>query len=486
MPADAIDLFLHAAAADPGKCAVAPDTSYAALEDRVRRLAARLQEAAGPKVLVALPRGPDACAAIMAAGLAGGFHVPLNEASPLAKQLRIASLLQPDAIVAPRALATALAAAAPGALIVDPAEHSPTPGLAGRGSRHAIAYVIFTSGSTGTPKGVVIPRTALDHYTAWIAASDSVRRSDVVSQFNNLAFDVSILDIFGALCAGATLVPLQSPGDRLLPARAIARTGITVWSSVPSVIDLMRSARQLTAANLGGVRLFTLAGEKLLAPQLDALFAACPDAVVQNAYGPTEATVTVTRMRMTRDDFAQACMGSNTAIGPPIPGTDIHLTGGPHADEGEMVITGPQLALGYWNDPVRTTQAFRAVGPGQPERGFHTGDWAVRRGGALFFERRIDTQVKQRGYRVELDEVAAAIIAAGWPSVCVLQHSGVLAALIETAEPIDEPALRTALAAVLEPYAIPELYRSVAALPRNENDKIDRAAAASLLQKLLP
>ncbi len=486
MVADAVDLFLSAASRWPERVAEAPDVSYAGLAQRARQLAACLPQPA-PRVLMALPRGADAYATMLAAGMAGGFHVPLNEAAPIDKQKRIAGLLQPDAIVGPRGLATALAGVAPGALVIDPAGPLPHTAMPGAGTRHATGYIIFTSGSTGVPKGVVIPRTALNHYVAWIHASDSVRAGDVVSQFNNLAFDVSILDIFGALCTGATLVPLQTRGDRLMPARAVARHGITVWSSVPSVIDLMRTGQQLTHANLGGVRLFTLAGEKLLRPQLDALFAACPDTVVQNAYGPTEATVTVTQMRMTRHDYAQACHGSNAAIGPPIPGMDIHLTGGPDPDEGEMVITGPQVADGYWNDAARTAHAFRPIMVGgQPVRGFHTGDWAVRRRGLLFFEQRIDQQVKLRGYRVELDEVAAAIMACGWPGVCVFKHGESLAALVECAAPgFDPAALKSELAARIEAYAIPEHVFAVPVLPRNENDKIDRTQAARLLETLL-
>jgi len=483
---DAIDLFLAAAGAHAEKAAVtgvASGVSYAALEHLARQYAACFAAAREPRVLIALPRGTHAYAAMLGAGLAGGFYAPANDASPLDKLQRVARELQPDFVVAPPELAEMVRAAAPGARPIDPDEVAQGKAMDGDGQRHRIAYIIFTSGSTGVPKGVVVPRTALNHYVGWIHASGCVRTDDRVSQFNNLAFDVSVFDIYGALCCGATLVPIEGRFDRLMPARAIARERITVWTSVPTVVDLMMTGHQLTLANLHTVRLFTLAGEPLLRPHLEALFAACPDTVVQNAYGPTEATVTVSSMIMTATDYPAACEKAAVSIGPEIPGMCLHLHGGPHPDAGELVIVGPQLADGYWRDPERTAAAFRPVQiGGETYRGYFTGDWVERIGGLIYFRERIDHQVKIRGYRIELDEVAAAIRDCGWPSVCVFKLGDGLAALVECpdGEIFDADGLREALGKLIEAYAIPEHMLATGRMPRNENDKIDRAAAKAL------
>jgi D-alanine--poly(phosphoribitol) ligase subunit 1 len=480
---DAIDLFLAAARADPDKPAisgVSGSISYAALERLTRQYAARFATAAEPRVLIVLPRGKHAYAAILGAALAGGFYAPANDASPPDKLQRVARELMPDFVVAPPAVASVIQAAVPGVRLADPADIEQGAALDGAGRRHRIAYIIFTSGSTGVPKGVVVPRTALNHYVGWIHGSGCVRADDRVSQFNNLAFDVSVFDIFGALCRGATLVPIDGRFDRLMPARAIARERITVWTSVPTVVDLMMTGQQLTHANLKTVRLFTLAGEPLLRPQLEALFAACPDTVVQNAYGPTEATVTVSSMMMTAADFPAACEKAAVSIGPEIPGMRLYLHGGPHEDAGELVIIGPQLAEGYWQDPERTQAAFRPIEiGGDMLRGYFTGDWVERIRGLIYFRERIDHQVKIRGYRIELDEVAAAIRQCGWPSVCVFKLGDALAALVECpqGQAFDPAALRENLAKRIEAYAIPEHFRITDRMPRNENDKIDRAAA---------
>ncbi len=480
---DAIDLFLNAArthAEKPAISGIAGDVTYVALERLARQYAALFASATEPRVLIALPREKHAYAAILGAALAGGFYAPANEASPPDKLQRVARELQPDFVVAPPPLASVAQAAAPGARLIDPATVEHGPAMEGPGRRHRIAYIIFTSGSTGVPKGVVVPRTALNHYVGWIHASGCIRTDDRVSQFNNLAFDVSVFDIFGALCCGATLVPIDGKFDRLMPARAIARERITVWTSVPTVIDLMMTGRQLTHALLKTVRLFTLAGEPLLRPQLEALFAACPETTVQNAYGPTEATVTVSSMMMNAADFPLACEKAAVSIGPETPGMRLHLHGGPNPDLGELVIIGPQLAEGYWNDPERTEAAFRPIEiEGEMHRGYFTGDWVERLRGLIYFRERIDHQVKIRGYRIELDEVAAAIRQCGWPSVCVFKLGDELAALVECAhgQTFDPAALRENLAKRIEAYAIPEHFLTTDRMPRNENDKIDRAAA---------
>jgi D-alanine--poly(phosphoribitol) ligase subunit 1 len=487
---DTIDLFLQAARAYADKAAiggVGGDVSYASLERLARQYAAAFAGATEPRVFIALPRGKHAYAAMLGAALSGGFYAPANDASPADKLQRVARELDPDFVVAPAGLAPVLQAAAPRAQKIDPAEIERVCPMAGEGKRHRIAYIIFTSGSTGVPKGVVVPRTALDHYVAWIHESGCVRADDIVSQYNNLAFDVSVFDIFGALGCGATLVPIDGRFDRLMPARAIARERITVWTSVPTVVDLMMTGQQLTQANLRTVRLFTLAGEPLLRPHLEALFAACPDAVVQNAYGPTEATVTVSSMMMTADNFTEACEKAAVSIGPEIPGMRLHLAGGPHPDAGELVIVGPQLAEGYWKDPERSAAAFRPIEiGGQIYRGYFTGDWVERLRGLIFFRERIDHQVKIRGYRIELDEVAAAIRQCGWPSACVFKLGEGLAALVECPpdRQFDAEALREALGQRIEAYAIPDRMLATERMPRNENDKIDRAAARALLARL--
>ncbi len=478
--ADVVDRFLLMARTQPMHPAVVTPgatLSYGGLERRVRLLAAQFARVAAPCVLVALPQGADAYAAMLAAGLAGGHYTPLNVAAPAAKLRRVAELLRPDFIVGHPEMTAALAVE--GAACIDPERLAPLAPFEGSGRRHEQAYTIFTSGSTGTPKGVVVGRAALNHYVAWLGEAVGLGPADRVSQFPNIAFDLSVMDIYGALCFGASLHPASGQGDRLMPARLIERERITVAVFVPSVISLMMRAREATARRLGSLRRIVVCGEALRPAQVEAMFAACPDAVVQNTYGPTEATVSMTSVELRAEDYRRAC-GATMAIGDAIPGMALHLVGGPHADEGEIVITGPQLASRYFGDPARTAEAFRPVVAGdEVVLGYYTGDWAERREGQVFFRERVDFQVKVHGYRVELDEVADAFARSGWPVVCVFKHGEALAAVVERcggAEP-DLMALRHALLGRIEAHAVPEQIRVIDAMPRNDNDKVDRRMA---------
>jgi D-alanine--poly(phosphoribitol) ligase subunit 1 len=242
MRQDVVDLFLDRAATDPAHPAIEQNgtsVTYGALARRVRAFAQAFSKFETPRILIALPRVPDAYAAIFASGLSGGYHTPLNLEAPIAKLQRIAGLLEPDIILGQGELAAALGQAAPKAIVLNPTHIDETAQFVERGRRHHLAYVIFTSGSTGFPKGVMVPRTALAHYVQWMTDVFDVKPQDRFSQHANLAFDLSMNDIFGALCHGATLCPLTSEADRLMPARMIEREKITVWNSVPSVVSLM-------------------------------------------------------------------------------------------------------------------------------------------------------------------------------------------------------------------------------------------------------
>ncbi|MGX5832026.1 AMP-binding protein [Mesorhizobium sp. 43Arga] len=479
---DVVDRFLSMASRYPERLAIdvgARQFSYAWLEERVRIYAEIFSSFEQPRIAIALPQEADAYACILAAGLAGGFHTPLNTAAPIQKLRRILHRLQPNILVAKPKLAAEIADAVPNLKVVDPDSINTDRCFLGKGTRHHLAYVMFTSGSTGDPKGVMISRSALANYVDWLE-SLSITPQDRISQQPNLAFDISMTDIFGALCHGASLHPLRDEGDRMLPAEFIARQGITIWNSTPSAVSLMMRARQVTANNLGSVRLFNFCGEPLVRQQLDAIFAAVPEALAQNTYGPTEATISVTEQVLTPDNYASYCHTS-AALGRSIQGMKISLVGGSSANEGQIVISGPQLAEGYWNDPEKTEQQFRELEELSGERGYLTGDWAEIRGDCLFFKERIDFQVKVKGYRIELDEVVSAIGQCGWPVAIVFKRGDGLAAVVESngLGSLDERKLKVALSSIVEAHAVPTWILEIPRAPRSENDKLDRTAAAA-------
>jgi D-alanine--poly(phosphoribitol) ligase subunit 1 len=334
------------------------------------------------------------------------------------------------------------------------------------------AYVIFTSGSTGVPKGVVISRHAMDHYINWVIPALGLTPDARVSQHPNIGFDFSVMDIFGSLASGAQLFPIVTLKDRLFPVDAIQRLKLTHWISVPSVVDLMFRGKGAQLGDLPDLEQMVFCGEPLLPHHLDKLFRVAPSLRVMNTYGPTEATVSVTSLQLNRENWSKFS-DSSIALGEAIPGMAITLAG-ENPNEGEIIISGPQVADGYWRDPERTANAFKG-------KSYRTGDWAKRIRGSLYFCERIDRQVKWLGHRIELGEIDNELQAAtGNLAVTILQADG-LVGVVEATD-VDPSAIQRALRQKLPDYMIPARIVAIEMLPRNLNDKIDHAAIAALLQ----
>ncbi|MEM7224840.1 MAG: AMP-binding protein [Pseudomonadota bacterium] len=465
----------HAAVVQEGRT-----TSYGELLDFAQRLAHPIAghpgSEEGTRVLIHLPQSAEAYGAMFACAMAGAVYAPVNVAAPLERQRLTVDKFAPEVIVTNGRLQAEAESLAGDAKVVvidalsDQRLSSPRPPA-------RLVYVMFTSGSTGEAKGVMIPFDALSHYVSWAIEAMELTPRDRWSQHPNIAFDLSVLDIFGALCAGSTLYPLTDQIDLLLTAKAIQRHGLTIWNSVPSVMTSMVKTKSVTAKNFESLRLLTFCGEPLLKLHLDAIFAARPEVVVHNTYGPTEATVSCTLVRLTEDNYLPAC-GNSVAIGEAIPGMAIHLLDedGVSGDEGEIVITGPQVADGYWRAPELSAGSFRDyVLDGQPVPAYYTGDWARREGAHTFFLGRRDNQVKIRGERIELDDIAAAVVRCGWGMATVAKVGEELHAFVEAeGTPPDQEAAREALKHYLLRHLIPDRFHFLKHLPRNVNDKIDR------------
>jgi len=485
-PIDLVDpvasLFQQAEAEPARPAVVTADLSvnYAGFAEYVRHLAHAISQTGDhPKILINLGCGFQAYAAMFATLMAGGYYVPLNVDAPLSVRRRIFELFAPDAVIGAAVSTAELNEASHDITAIDPDE-VPQQELTSARPPHELAYVIFTSGSTGSPKGVMVTRHGLENYLAWIREDMAVTPNDRWSQHPNIGFDLSVLDIFGALANGASLHPIGTNEGRLMAASAIKRRGLTIWNSVPSVVDLMIQSGQLTSDNLASLRLMTFCGEPLLEEHLAAIFRARPDLVVHNTYGPTEATVSCTLVKLNADNYRQHC-DTSAALGNAIRGMRLDLVNGPNDDEGEIRITGPQVAGGYWNDDDATAKAFSAAV--SEEKSFLTGDWARRTGGNLYFRSRIDTQIKIMGHRLELSEIDAAIRKSGIPAVACTFVDGKIHGFLQLkSTDIDLADLRQFLLAHLEPYAIPFNFHFVDELPRNTNDKIDQKALEKLVR----
>lgn len=355
-----------------------------------------------------------------------------------------------------------------------------------------LAYLLFTSGSTGLPKGVGVAHRNARALVDTLAGRYRITEHDRFSQTFDFTFDLSVFDLFVAWDRGAC-VCCPSAKTLLSPGQFIQRSRLTVWFSVPSIGINMKRMRLLTPGGFPGLRWSLFCGEPLPGDVAQAWASAAPASTVENLYGPTELTVACTAYRWTSSDVS-APSHAWVPIGYPFPRmksliVDERLEGVPPGAAGELLMTGPQLTPGYWNDPDRTAQAF-VVPPGQDETYYRTGD-IVRQpvgGGPLVYLGRRDSQVKVNGYRVELGEVEAALRAAGeveaavavpWP--LTPSGAGGVVGFLQGSSVAPET-IRGRLKLALPSYMVPRDLHIVSVFPLNPNGKVDRQQLSRMLE----
>lgn len=345
----------------------------------------------------------------------------------------------------------------------------------------APVYILFTSGSTGEPKGVEITAECLTHFADWLLDEQSfATQAEVFLNQAPFSFDLSVADLFGALLTGGTLFSLDADvmADQEALHRALGGSGVTVWVSTPSFARLCAFTERFRRDELPALRKFWFCGETLPAGLAAELLERFPGVEVWNTYGPTEATVAMTSIRI---DPALAAAGEPLPVGRVMPGTRVLIRDQadrdlPEGENGEIVIVGPNVSPGYVGRPDLTERAFLHV---NGSRAYRTGDIGRMRAGLLYCEGRRDDQVKIRGFRVELGEIDAAL--REHPrvreAVTVLREEGgekELAAYVVPDGAVHGREVRAFLSGRLPAYMVPATVTALDALPLTPNGKLDR------------
>ena len=477
--------------------ALAVDTAryrdLAALAADIRECLIRAGAGVGAVVAVTGPRGAHLAASMLGVWMSGAAYLPLGVDAP---PERTRQQLTDTQVALVLRVGTAPVPHGPWSVIDVPGDdaHSPsavshsqqapttvdTPHAAAASAR---AYALFTSGSTGRPKAVTVSHSALTNLVADMVARLPVHRADRMLWSTAISFDISALELWAPLCAGAHVrtVPdnlLLAPGDLL---RFVEQEQISILQGTPT---LWQHLAPHLADRMHG-RLILVGGEPLPATLAERLIAS--GAQVLNMYGPTETTIWSTTARLASP------VPQPVPIGRPIANTRVYVLdhrGNPvfPGTPGELCIAGHGLADGYLGDSELTRTRFR-TDPGRA-RYYRTGDRVRQRpDGALEFLGREDRQVKIRGHRVEMAEVEAAL--ASHPKVsaaAVVADSDPsgrlrLAAAVSSADDTRDlvPNLQRHAAGLLPRPAVPARIAVVPALPTTPNGKIDYVAVNRLL-----
>lgn len=529
MPNDARSLcsgFLRSAQQHPDRPALQLDTSVLSYA-QLRALAATLAQTlaahapAGEPALTAVfaHRSVTAYAGVLAGLFRGHGYVPLNPGFPTDRTRSMLVRSDCRSLIVDTHGAQQLGEVLDGvaqSLVLLLPEHDDVSALATQWPQHrflgkhdlvdgsgwvpaatdpnGIAYLLFTSGSTGQPKGVMVAHRNAVPYIDAMVERYGVTEHDRFSQTFDLTFDLSVHDMFVGWERGACLcAPTQA--QKMFPGRYITDCGITMWFSVPSTAVLMNRLKMLKPGKYPQLRYSLFCGEALPVEIVQKWAEAAPQSVVENLYGPTELTIACTLYRWNAQTSPAQSEHGVVPIGEPYPGmtllvADEHLREVQVGEAGELLMTGPQLTLGYYKDAQRTAAAF-VVPPGRSEVYYRTGD-RVRRpvpGQPLVYLGRIDNQIKIQGYRVELGEIEAILrqeagvdvaIAVGWP-VTASGADGIVGFL--GADQADTAAIRERVISRLPPYMHPSELRLVSEFPLNANGKVDRKALLASLAK---
>ena len=477
-----VDLFRENAATQPEHIAgVYGDSrlTYAEVDRLSDNLAARIQQLVKPGSVVSiiLNRGMHMMITPAAAVKAGCAYQPLDPSYP------------------PERLSFMVKDAHASLLIADPGLEQlvkdyegpvlPTTDIAGlpdakpegAPSPEDLFILLYTSGTTGTPKGCMLAHRNLATHVRNNARNLGIGPDAVTTAYASFGFDAFMGDLWYALCAGATLhiIPEEIRLDLVALKDYYEQNGITHAFMTTQVATQFA----LNFPQCKGLQVLITGGEKMASIPL-------PDYRYYNGYGPTECTCYVISKHVKKQE-------PNIPIGRPLPGVHAYIVAKngqllPTGAAGELLLSGLQVGMGYLNLPDKTAAAFIA-NPFEPDpayaRVYRTGDivrW--REDGDIEFVGRKDSQVKVRGFRIELKEVETVILE--YPGITdatvqafdeeVAGGGKYLAAYVVSEQPVETDKLNAFILERKPPYMVPAVTMQIDKIPLNLNQKVDRKA----------
>ncbi|SDB07656.1 class I adenylate-forming enzyme family protein [Bauldia litoralis] len=477
--------------------------SYAELDLMSDRLAAALLArgiAQGDRVVIFTDNCFEAVVSIFAVLKAGAVFVPINpstKADKLAYVLencRAAALVTQGRLAATAALAMVSAPsvgflaliggkgpATAGALSFEEAVTDETPvSLPAPGITLDLAMLVYTSGSTGFPKGVMMTHQNVVAAAGSITTYLENREDDVILGVLPISFDYGLYQVLMAAMVGATLVLEKSFAFPQAILNRMSEERVTGLPLVPTMAAIILQMRDLEPGSFPHLRYVTNTAAALPPSHIARLQALFPSARIFSMYGLTECKRCT---YLPPEELARR----PDSVGIAIPGTQAYVAddeGKPVAPGviGELMIRGPHVMRGYWENPDATDRALRP-GPYPWEKVLRTGDFfRADADGFLYFIGRMDDIIKTRGEKVSPKEVENVLYAL--PGIAE-------AVVVGVADPILGHALKAVIALSpgaslserdilrhcstgLEDFMVPKFIEFRDALPKTDSGKISR------------
>lgn len=450
-------------------------------------------------VIVYLEKSKEVLVSFMGVAYSGGFYSPIDVDMPTSRINKILEVLKPEIVITSERLRPDFEKLnfSGDYVILDRLE--PASGdediVMERSSRIIdtdLLYVLFTSGSTGVPKGVSITHRSVIDYIDWVTESFSVSSDD---RFGNQApfyFDNSILDIYSCMKTGATLyiIPRKLFSQPVPLLEYIRDYQINTIFWVPSALIVVAKLKAFRNVDLSSLlKRILFCGEVMPNKWLNVWRSYIPDAVYANLYGPTEITDACTCYLVDREFKDDELL----PIGKAMRNTDILVLDEHdeliHEDnpgkDGELCVRGTSLALGYYNNPKKTAEAFvqNPLNPYVPEIIYRTGDIVrYNERGELEYLSRKDFQIKHLGHRIELGEIETAVSSIDGITMCCClyddRHKKIVL-FIDADYGIDF--IRKRISLLVPDYMIPGKVICLKVMPINANGKIDRVKLREML-----
>ncbi len=484
------DGIFAAAAAHPDALAVigsAGDLTYAELRDRVLAVAAALRVAGiepGDTIAVMGSKCPDQVVALLGILTAGGVYLPIGVDHPADRAARIIETGGVRmALVCGGSPPTSLPALTIAeALRVGRREGGFEPAPS---DPRDLAYVLFTSGSTGEPKGVEVTHDAAMNTIEFLNGYFGIGPADRCLALSHLECDMSVLDVFGTMTAGGTIVVVDEEYRRDPDhwAKQIDAHGVTVLNFLPGWLEMLV---EVGDGRLGSVRAVPTGGDWVRTALVRRLQALAPGVRLTGLGGATETAVHATLYEASdpRDP------GTAVPYGTPFTNNACRVVNSFGADcpdwvPGELWFAGRGIARGYRGRPDLTAERFVSY---LGRTWYRSGDLArYWPDGTLEFVGRADHRVKISGYRIELGDIEAALhrlpgVRAAVAAIVPASGGDVLAAMVSVENPaLTVDTLRDGLTELVPAHMIPRHFEIVDRIPFTRGGKTDRRAVARTL-----